>query len=250
MQVHGHEGVPQRRADVRRHHRRGRRRRWWRRRWGSASPTPRPARPRVSSTRRSSRSELPAELPLAPRVHRELRQQARSRTPMKTTAGECCVVDTCAGRTAFGVYNLFGRTGLPNPPTTAAVLVTLDYQSSYFERPSANQFDPGQWQFTVGAGGTVGCVGGRSQRPRGRGIPLQLQLWPAAGAATRRDRHPSPRRTGRAPWVLSANDTAVSIGDTAASPDDIVRPGGRAAAHVGPRVRSCSARCAIPRSRC
>lgn len=146
------------------------------------------------------------------------------RTPMKTTAGECCVVDTCAGRTAFGVYDLFGKTGVPNPPSTAPVLVSLDYQSSYFERPPGNQFDPGQWQFTIGSGGTVGCLVNVPNLLASAGFRYNYSSGQLPGPYAMRPTS-IPQANWHAPWELSAGDTAVSISGTAAAPNDIMRPG-------------------------
>jgi hypothetical protein len=143
---------------------------------------------------------------------------------MKTTAGECCVVDTCTGTTAAGVYNLLGRS-LPNPPFTAPVLVSLDYQSSYFERPPANSFDPGQWQFTIGSGGSVQCVVEAPNAIAAAGFRYNYRSGELAGPYATRPTAP-PEGSWHAPWALAAGDTAVSIAGTTAVPNDIVRPGG------------------------
>lgn len=145
-------------------------------------------------------------------------------TPMKTTEGECCVIDGCLGVTAFGIYNLFGGTGDPNPPITAPVLVSVDYQSSYFERPPGNQFDPGQWQHTTGSGGTVQClvtVPNVLAAAGFRHVYMSSEL--AAPYASRPATPPEPNWL--APWVLGAGDTTVAIAGTAEAPNDIVRPG-------------------------
>lgn len=146
-------------------------------------------------------------------------------TPTKTTAGECCVVDTCAGKTAFGVYNLLGRTGLPNPPFTAPVLATLDYQSIYFERPPGNPFDPGQWQLTVGSGGSVQCVVDAPNILAAAGFRYNYRSGDLAGPYASRPSS-TPEASWRTPWALSPDQATLSISGTAASPNDIVRPGG------------------------
>ena len=61
----------------------------------------------------------------------------RVRTPWRTVAGECCVVDTCRGATAFGVYDALASPPSPIPPgsslTTAPVIVTVQSLSTYFQ---------------------------------------------------------------------------------------------------------------------
>ncbi len=159
--------------------------------------------------------------PSLPACTASFQTQLELTTPVKTTEGACCVIDTCAGVTAFGIYNLFGASGVPNPPVTAPVLATLDYQSSYFERPPGNQFDPGQWQFTTGSGGTVGCMVNALNVLAGAGFRYNYSSSDiAAPYATR----PStlPQASWLSPWALSPDQTAVSM----ASPADIVRPGG------------------------
>ena len=163
--------------------------------------------------------------PSLPACTASFQTQLELTTPVKTTEGACCVIDTCAGATAFGVYNLLGASGLPDPPITAPVLATLDYQSSYFERPPGNVSDPGQWQFTTGSGATVGCMVNVPNLLGGAGFRYNYSSSDiAAPYATR----PStlPQASWLTPWALSADQTAVSMTSSQAAPVDIVRPGG------------------------
>lgn len=76
----------------------------------------------------------------------------RVRTPWRTHEGECCVIDTCRGATAFGIYD-----NLAFPPfippgsslTTAPVIVTVQSLSSYFQKPPTGTGIRGQWSHTT-----------------------------------------------------------------------------------------------------
>jgi hypothetical protein len=73
----------------------------------------------------------------------------RVTSPWRTHDGECCVVDTCRGQTAFGIYDNLGNAGVGIPPgtspVTAPVAVLVQSLSSYFQRPPTGTGAPGQW---------------------------------------------------------------------------------------------------------
>lgn len=85
----------------------------------------------------------------------------RVRSPWKTHEGECCVIDTCRGATAFGVYDNLALPGVVPPGsslTTAPVIVSVQSLSSYFQKLPTGTGAPGQWQHHTGTILTLLCA--------------------------------------------------------------------------------------------
>ena len=137
----------------------------------------------------------------------------RVRTPWRTHAGECCVIDTCRGATAFGVYDHLALPPIIPPessPLTAPVTVTVQSLSSYFQRPPTGTGVPGQWGHL-----STTILGLSCSTP-----PLARVISTAGGPIVSVDEkdylsydtHPVPPPTGTWDFLtLSAGETSVEF---------------------------------------
>jgi hypothetical protein len=137
----------------------------------------------------------------------------RVRTPWRTHEGECCVIDTCRGATAFGVYDNLANPALGIPPGSslllAPVTVTVQSLSSYFQQPPA-QTSRGRWDHLTTTIFSIGCS-----------TPPAARVTSVAGgplvAVSREDfnsydTRPIPPPTGSWDFLsLSGDETSVSL---------------------------------------
>ena len=137
----------------------------------------------------------------------------RVRTPWRTHAGACCVIDTCRGTTANGIYDNLAFPPIIPPESsalTAPVTVTVQSLGSYFQRPSNGPGIKGQWgQLSTTILG-LGCS-----------TPPQARVISVAGgplvSVSRNDflsydTHPVPPPTGDWDFLtLSGDGTSVSL---------------------------------------
>ena len=137
----------------------------------------------------------------------------RVRTPWRTHAGECCVIDTCRGATAFGVYDHLALPPIIPPessPITAPVTVTVQSLSSYFQRPPTGTGLPGQWGHLTATIIGLSCS-----------TPPQARVISTAGGPVvafdekdylSYDTHPVPPPTGTWDFLtLLGGDTSVEF---------------------------------------
>lgn len=138
----------------------------------------------------------------------------RVTTPWRTAGGECCVIDTCRGATAFGIYDNLASTGVGiapgTSPVTAPVVVVLQSLSSYFQRPPTATGLPGQWGQYAATVFSLTCA-----------TPVQARVISSAGgvlvAAQRGDyrsydTRPVPPPTGSWDFLqLSPDETSVTF---------------------------------------
>jgi hypothetical protein len=133
----------------------------------------------------------------------------RVRTPWRTHAGACCVIDTCRGATAFGIYDNLAFPPVIQPGTSlllAPVTVSVQSLSSYFQRPSTGPGIPGQWGHHTATIVSLGC----STPPLARvtsvaGGPLSAV---DRGDFSSYDTRPVPPPTGDWDFLTLAGDQA------------------------------------------
>ena len=137
----------------------------------------------------------------------------RVRTPWRTHAGACCVIDTCRGATSFGIYDNLALPPVIPPgqsPLLAPVTVTVQALSSYFQKPPLAGGARGQWGHHTATILSLSC----STPPRDRVISI------AGGPVTAVDRgdflsydtRPVPPPSGSWDFLgFSADETAVSF---------------------------------------
>jgi hypothetical protein len=138
----------------------------------------------------------------------------RVRSPWNTHAGECCVIDTCRGATAFGVYDSFASPGSPLPPGSSPILapVTVAAQSlsTYFQKPSTGPGIRGQWGHYTATVFNISCL-----------TPPSARVISTAGGPLTAvnevdylsyDTRPVPPPTGDWDYLtLSSDQTSVSL---------------------------------------
>jgi hypothetical protein len=136
----------------------------------------------------------------------------RVRTPWRTHAGACCVIDTCRGKTSFGVYDNLAMPPLFPPGQSlllAPVTVTVQSLSSYFQKPPPAGVK-GQWGHHTATILSLGC-----STP-----PADFVISVAGGPVTAVDRgdflsydtRPVPPPTGTWDFLtLTADGTGVSF---------------------------------------
>ena len=137
----------------------------------------------------------------------------RVRTPWQTHAGECCVIDTCRGATAFGIYDHLAFPPIIPPdssPLTAPVTVSVQSLSTYFQKPRLDAGPPGQWGHHTATIFGLSC----STPPNARVISVAGGPLTAVdqGDFLSYDTRPVPPPTGSWDFLtLSSDETSVSF---------------------------------------
>lgn len=138
----------------------------------------------------------------------------RVTSPWRTHDGECCVVDTCRGQTAFGIYDNLASAGVGIPPgtspITAPVAVAVQSLSSYFQRPPTGTGPPGQWSYLTTTILNLTCLTPPAARVASTaGGPLSAV---GRNDYLSYDTHPVPPPTGSWDYLaLSPDRTSVSF---------------------------------------